>query len=349
MRWLAEARRRTDPARAHAVVVMTDGADENSRLTLDELSRRFPPQRDAGAGVHHRLRGRRRRPRCSRASPTRRAGALRRARSPPSATCILIWRRSSERAATASMTSPSSRTGWSRFARAEHGHHQHRRRRRRGGGSGGACTRSPCSPLGAVARTPRWSPGISSARAAGRAATSRPRARTSAGGRRRASIRSRSATRRHAGHLANDRHRAHASIDRVVAEAPTRGAPAARRRRSASITELEERAAYLAKRGRGARALPAHDRIPVSLAARLPTTWSTRAEAGHRRGDAARSSEGALKARQPAPRRRCSISGAPSNASTPPCSASPRRSTVCPPASCARRARRRKRVQQPTT
>jgi Ca-activated chloride channel family protein len=34
---------KSDPGRAHAVVVMTDGADENSRLTLDELSRRFPP------------------------------------------------------------------------------------------------------------------------------------------------------------------------------------------------------------------------------------------------------------------------------------------------------------------
>ncbi len=40
---LSLGRTKSDPARAHAVVVMTDGADENSRLTLDELSRRFPP------------------------------------------------------------------------------------------------------------------------------------------------------------------------------------------------------------------------------------------------------------------------------------------------------------------
>ncbi len=44
---LSVDRVKLDPSRAHAVVVMTDGADENSKLTLDALSRRFPPEETA--------------------------------------------------------------------------------------------------------------------------------------------------------------------------------------------------------------------------------------------------------------------------------------------------------------
>jgi Ca-activated chloride channel homolog len=38
---LSQARARKQPGRIHAVVVMTDGRDEHSKLTLERLSKRF--------------------------------------------------------------------------------------------------------------------------------------------------------------------------------------------------------------------------------------------------------------------------------------------------------------------
>jgi Ca-activated chloride channel homolog len=42
----ALARARSSPGRIHAVVVMTDGRDEDSRSTLDQLKRRFAREED---------------------------------------------------------------------------------------------------------------------------------------------------------------------------------------------------------------------------------------------------------------------------------------------------------------